>query len=138
MSILPLLNEKIRPTLGVSQLKQARLALFLSTQFVADKMGVSRSAYSQLEKSEEIGTMTLKCLARGAEALGCELVYGIRPKSDEVFSRGIWQEIFVRAMRSRRVARGVVGKRGQILAAVALDVMNNPQFRRQKNWSQRL
>jgi hypothetical protein len=49
----PFLNKSIKGfSLGTSWLRQARNALLLSTEFVAQKLNVSRSSYAKLEKSE--------------------------------------------------------------------------------------
>jgi len=51
---------------------------------VGRTLGVTRQHLAFLEKSEAAERITLKSLKRAAEALGCELVYAIVPKSGSV------------------------------------------------------
>ena len=49
-------------------------------------LDVARAAYSKYEDCEERGSIRLATLAKAAEAMDCELVYAIRPKSKKYFS----------------------------------------------------
>src|SRR5689334_2230604 len=67
-------------------IRKVRQALHLSTGTLAEKLSITRQAFSKLEKSELHGTISIKKLAEIAEIMDCELVYAIRPKSREAFS----------------------------------------------------
>src|SRR5687768_4016189 len=69
------------------KLRKTRKALFLSAHYVAKKLKILRPQYSRFEKNEETGAVTLKELAKAAEAMDCELIYAIRPKNKLSFSK---------------------------------------------------
>lgn len=69
----------VRPKRG--WLRAIREASGLSLQQVGRALGVTRQHFAFLEKSEANERITLKSLKRAAEALGCELVYAVVPKS---------------------------------------------------------
>jgi transcriptional regulator with XRE-family HTH domain len=54
----------------------------LSAGDVARRMGVSRQVPLQFERAEAEDRITLRSLRRMAEAVGCDLVYGVIPKGD--------------------------------------------------------
>lgn len=56
-----------------------RAALGMTQAQLANRMGVSRQAVTQLEVRESEGSTTLRALEEAAEALGGKLVYGIVP-----------------------------------------------------------
>lgn len=116
-------------------LSKNRRAQFLSAQTLADKLGISRPAYSQLEASEEMGTISLQNLSRAAESMNCELVYAIRPKSKKIHAQKIWETLLQKALLHPWLQKCDQRKRGPALAGIALDTMNDPAFRRSKNWS---
>jgi transcriptional regulator with XRE-family HTH domain len=101
-------------------LKQAREALFLSTRTMAEKLGINRGTYVRLEKSEVEGRISLNSLKKCADAMGCELVYAIRPKNQQPFSDAIWHT-FSEAERSDR-------QRPPWLT-------HSPRYRRAKGWA---
>ena len=116
-------------------LSKTRKAQFLSAQTLADKLGVSRPAYSQMEASEEMGTISLLNLSRAAESMNCELVYAIRPKSKKLHTHKIWETLLQKALVHPWLQKCDQRKRGPALASIALETMNDPAFRRSKNWS---
>ncbi len=62
----------------------------MTTQQLADRMGVSQPRVPELEKAEVSGNITLKSLERAAAALGCRVVYAFvpeRPLADIVRER---------------------------------------------------
>lgn len=59
-----------------------RKALGMSGAQLARRMGISRAAISQREKSEPDGSVTLKQMQLTAEALGCRFIYAIVPDKD--------------------------------------------------------
>jgi transcriptional regulator with XRE-family HTH domain len=118
-------------------LVKGRKGLQLTADAVAAKMGISRGAYSQLEKSEERGTITLENLTRAADAMDCELVYAIRPKRRETFAEVIWVPLEKTAILHPWLNNCVPHARGEALGGVVRDLIRNPEFRRKQGWSQR-
>lgn len=58
-----------------------RLALGMSTTYLAKRVGVNQSVISRLERSEIENTITLKSLQTIADALDCKLVYALVPNT---------------------------------------------------------
>src|SRR5260370_28375355 len=76
----PLLNlARSRPARGWST--AVRQALGMSTRQLGHRLGVTQQAASDLERSEQIGSITLKNLARLAEAMNSQLYYAFVPTS---------------------------------------------------------
>ena len=71
-----------RPSHG--WLRAVRQALGISQQQVADAVGIKRPSLIDFEKSEAADRISLHNLRRIAEAMGCELVYAIVPKSGSI------------------------------------------------------
>lgn len=117
-----------------SWLKKARESLFFSADRVAHRLGVSRAAYAKYEANEKSGTISIATLARAAEALDCELVYAIRPKSRVKFSTLIWNQLFEES-RSHVWVKSAKDRRGEALAFMMSRNMADPTFRRKKKWS---
>lgn len=69
--------------------KTVRNALGMSGKALGRRIGVSQSAISQLEASEERETITLGSLRKLAEGMECDLVYAFVPKDslDEIMRR---------------------------------------------------
>jgi transcriptional regulator with XRE-family HTH domain len=105
-------------------LMAARRAQFLSVTRLASQLGVSRAAYRKLESSEEAGTISLANLKRSAQAMDCELVYAIRPKSRKLFSHSVW-EILMAAARLPTVHHACMK-------------MYDSRFRRLQGWERKL
>src|ERR1035441_211537 len=68
-----------RPARG--WLRAVRNAVGERQDVLANKMGLKRQSYADLENAEERGVITLASLARAADALGCELVYFLVPRA---------------------------------------------------------
>jgi transcriptional regulator with XRE-family HTH domain len=62
-------------------LRAVREAQAVTQHSLAGKLGCKRQAWAQLEQSEARGAISLYSLRRAAEALGCELVYALVPKT---------------------------------------------------------
>jgi len=60
-------------------LRAIREALGMSNAQLSERLQVSPSRISALEKAEASGTTTIKSLREAAEAMGCTLVYAIVP-----------------------------------------------------------
>jgi predicted DNA-binding mobile mystery protein A len=82
-----------RPTSG--WISSVREALGITLDQIGRRMGSSRQAVQQLERAEATDRITLGALRRAAEAMGCELVYALVPKS------GTFAELAERPVRDR-------------------------------------
>jgi transcriptional regulator with XRE-family HTH domain len=60
-------------------LRAVRQALGIPIKEITQEMGICRSVVFGLEASEHKKTITLRSLARMAEAMGCKVVYGVVP-----------------------------------------------------------
>jgi predicted DNA-binding mobile mystery protein A len=72
-----------------------REALGITLDQIGKQIGSSRQAVQQLERAEARDRITLGALRRAAEAMGCELVYALVPKS------GTFAELAERPVRDR-------------------------------------
>jgi predicted DNA-binding mobile mystery protein A len=61
-------------------LRTVRRAVGIPVAEAARRIGVVESGVYRMEYAEGRGVISLKTLRRAAEALGCELVYGLAPK----------------------------------------------------------
>src|SRR5882762_3489528 len=87
-SALRSLKDTARPSKG--WIRAVRDALGMTTAQFAKRMGVSQPRVIAVEKAEVGKAITLKTLARAAEAVGCRVVYMLvpdRPLADVVRSR---------------------------------------------------
>jgi predicted DNA-binding mobile mystery protein A len=82
-----------RPTGG--WISSVREALGITLDQIGKQIGSSRQAVQQLERAEATDRITLGALRRAAEAMGCELVYALVPKS------GTFAELAERPVRDR-------------------------------------
>ena len=57
-----------------------REALGMTTTQLSSRLGVSQSRVVAMEVAEQSGSLTIKNLARAANALDCELVYALVPR----------------------------------------------------------
>lgn len=68
-----------RPARG--WLRAVRESTGLRQETVAQKIGVTRPSYADLESSEARGAISLSSLTRAADAMDCELVYFLVPRA---------------------------------------------------------
>ena len=78
--------ESVRPLVGVERpnkgwIRAVRDALGMSSTELAARMGVSQQAVSDIERSERHTTVRLGTLSRAADAMNCELVYALVPRT---------------------------------------------------------
>ena len=78
--------ESIRPLAGVKRpdkgwVRAVRDTLGMSSTELAARMGVSQQVVSEIERSERHATVKLKTLSRAANAMECELVYALVPRT---------------------------------------------------------
>ncbi len=59
--------------------KAVRVALGMTTEQMAKRLGIRQPSVTDLEQSEAKGTISLATLRRAAEALDCTLVYALVP-----------------------------------------------------------
>jgi predicted DNA-binding mobile mystery protein A len=67
------------PTQG--WLRAIREALGMSRADLGTRMGVRPASVNDIEKSEAAGRIKLETLVRAADALGCDLVYALIPRT---------------------------------------------------------
>lgn len=79
LSSLRELRTRMTPPQG-SWSKALRTALGMTLDDLAARVGVTRSALSRLESSEQKQTIQLDSLRRIADALECDLVYALVPR----------------------------------------------------------
>jgi transcriptional regulator with XRE-family HTH domain len=104
---------------------------------VAKKLNVSRASYAHMEMSERDMTIKLATLSIAAEALDCELVYGLRPKTKQKFSRIIWNRLLKRA-KTYVMMREMTGlPAARALAGLAQRLLDDTQVRKEMGWAQR-
>ena len=63
-----------------TEIRRVRESQDMMSRELARRLGVSPARISVLERDEQKGAVTLKMMARAAEALGYEFVYGLVPK----------------------------------------------------------
>lgn len=68
-----------RPPVG--WLRAIREALGMTASDVAARLGVSQPRVTTIERSELDGSLQLSTLARAADAIGCEVLYFVVPKT---------------------------------------------------------
>jgi transcriptional regulator with XRE-family HTH domain len=131
----PFLNLQVRSDWIVN----TRTALMVSTSYVAEKMGVSRSSYSHMEKGEADGRLSLRNLRRIAEALDCELVYAIRPKAKTRFSKVVWEQIARKFSKQMHALPGIHVKQWpRAWGSRFGERMQRASFRREMGWTKRI
>src|SRR6266568_9311981 len=81
-----------------SWVRSLRLALEVTAEQLAGKLGVQRREVYRLETSEMQGVIGLGRLKSAAEALGCELVYGMVPR------QGTLEELAAEVKEAQRQA----------------------------------
>ena len=62
-------------------IRAVRDALGMSGSELAARMGVSQQVVSEIERSERMATTRIETLSRAAEAMDCELVYALVPRT---------------------------------------------------------
>lgn len=70
-------NDLARPPRG--WIKAVREALGMTTAQLAERIGVSQTRVSRIEKDEVGSAITLRTLRQAAEAMNCTLIYALVP-----------------------------------------------------------
>ncbi len=73
-------NKYGRPRVG--WVKAVRVALCMSVEQLAERLGLTRARITQIENAEVHDAVTLRTLREVANAMECELVYAIVPKGE--------------------------------------------------------
>jgi predicted DNA-binding mobile mystery protein A len=63
-------------------IKTLRVALSMSVEQLASRLGLTRGRINQLENAEVHDAVTLRTLKEAANAMGCELIYAVVPKGN--------------------------------------------------------
>ena len=75
-------------------LRAVRKALRMHSPEIAARMGMSQSAVFDMESREANGTISLRAMARLADAMDCKVVYGVVPKGgrtlEELYEERLW------------------------------------------------
>jgi predicted DNA-binding mobile mystery protein A len=88
-ALIPFREALAQPRPPKGWVRAIRDALGMTSRQLAARMGLSQSTITGLEQGEEAETVTLKTLRQAAEALDCQLVYALVPKTtlDEAIRR---------------------------------------------------
>lgn len=135
----PFLVEQIR-SWKINQdswIERTRSHLLLSARGLAGALGVTPATFKKYEEGEKNGSITLATLARVAEAMDCELVYGIRPKSRKLISTLIWERLQVVAQNHPWLQKCHSQRQSEALAFIVDRYLNDSEFRKGQGWSQR-
>lgn len=131
----PFLEGSFRAPPPLGWIRQAREAQLLSMETVARRAGITRAAWKKWEENENKGGLSLASLRKAAQALDCELVYGLRPKSGKSFSAQLWNELSKPALElyKRRTRSQKINP--LVLANIVNRLLTDPKFRKKKGWS---
>jgi hypothetical protein len=88
------------PTQGL--LKAIRQALHVPVAEIVGRARMNRSGVYDFEESEMKRTITLRSLAKVADAMGCKVVYGIVPKGGKTLEK----------LAEERLWASVLGRKG--------------------------
>jgi predicted DNA-binding mobile mystery protein A len=86
-------------------IKAIRLALGMSLQQVANKMGITKQSMQEVETREKEGSITINSLREAAAALNMQLIYGLVPND------GSLEALIER--RARELATQIVARTSQ-------------------------
>lgn len=97
------LDERLlpmRPLVGLARphrgwIRALRDALGMSSTELATRMGTSQSVIPTIERNEVRGAIKLDTLERAADALGCDLVYALVPRTS--LGEAVWSRAHERA-----------------------------------------
>jgi predicted DNA-binding mobile mystery protein A len=80
-ALVPFSSLRSRPPPPKGWLRSIREALGMSLRQVAERAGVSKTSVQSAELNEAKGTIQLDSLQKLADALDCDLVYALVPRS---------------------------------------------------------
>jgi predicted DNA-binding mobile mystery protein A len=93
-------------------MRAIREALGMTAPQLARRLGTTRQAIGDLERREVLGTVTLGALRRAADALDCDVVYALVPRTD------------LRAMRTRQARRQAERQLGSVAHSMRLEAQD--------------
>lgn len=107
-----------------------RQAIGMSVAQLADRLGISRTSLAKMEQREVDGGITLDALRRAADALDCDVVYAIVPRTGSL----------ERVVKSRAdlIAGVLVGRAGHSMSLEAQTVPDEETTAQQKVIARRL
>jgi hypothetical protein len=103
---------------------------------MAIRLKISQPAYVKCERQERKGKIKLETLVKVADAMGCELIYGFRPKRGVRFSETVWGQI-VEPLALHLIENSAMYPRELVLAKKAYETMMDVDSRRRNEWTQR-
>jgi predicted DNA-binding mobile mystery protein A len=80
-AVAPFRRAAAQPRPPKGWVRAIRDALGMTSRQLAARMGLSQSTVTALEQGEAAETITLKTLRRAAEALDCQLIYALVPRT---------------------------------------------------------
>lgn len=110
--------------------KHIRKARYFTESEAAEKMGISKSGYQQLEQREFLGTISLNNLRKVAKVLDCELIYAIRPIDQQKFSAALWEKLVLISIDHHWVKTRPEYLKARALACITKMMMEKPKFRK--------
>lgn len=119
--------------------RDARIGRELSQKTVAERMNISVQSFASLESGVDTGKISIKRLQQVANALDCEFIYVIRPKSGMPFSLETWNKLL--EVVKPKVSREKCHNDRQYLlqlSAAAKRLYRDHKFRQQQGWSERV
>lgn len=132
-------ERDLRPFLAAEKkedwLRKARISSLISIREMAKRLNISEASYYGMETRAKFGDISLKNLERCADAMDCEVVYAIRPKSRTGFSIKIWEFLLTLVRKDWRLRNVSSGRRGPVLALLAERLLYDPKFRKSQGWA---
>lgn len=119
-------------------LRTARLGLQLSSTEVGRRLGMTASAYLQLEAGEKKGSLSMGNLKKIAEAMDCEVTLQVRPKKFPSFKDAIWNVMLSAVKNHPWLKVCDQRKRSEALYFLIHKRFYDAQFRKSRGWSQRI
>jgi hypothetical protein len=108
---------------SVGLLRAVRRALRIPVAEITVAMGVNRSGIYDMEAREERGAISLATMSRMAEAMGCEVVYGIVPEGGKTLEalaeERLWAGVLGVPLLNRPEREGVSKSVGQLVSELA-------------------
>ncbi len=108
-------------------------ALGINGRQLADRMGEHRSRTKQIEQQELTGSLTIKTMRRTAEALDCQFVYGLIPKTSleetvrarakQIAGKRLAQASQTMALEAQSLSEE---ENQHVLSELTEELMNNP------------
>jgi len=117
-------------------LRTVRQAVGIPALEAAARIGVAKREIFRAEYTEIRGVISLKTLRRAAEALGCELVYGLRPKEGTLTAMAEAIEAGRAQRRTEAWARKLQKERDQRREAAKQKWREHERERLAKQWAE--